>query len=91
MCTLGMVEMFVGVVQVPSPELGSMETPKLCPFCIITSSLLIFVPPCIEGDPVDKARLEVCPIRFDCSKPSIRARCSKINLSPASSLIPGSL
>ena len=65
MCTLGIVEMFVGVVQVPSPEFGSIDTPKLCPFCIITSSLLMFVPPCIEGEPVDKARPEVCPMRLE--------------------------
>jgi len=63
-CTFGIVEIFVGVVQVPRPVAGIMDT-KLLPFCIITSSLLMVVPPLTEGDPVDKAMLDVWPTRLD--------------------------
>jgi hypothetical protein len=45
-----MVEMFVPTdVQVPRPVAGIIET-KLLPFCIIISSLLIVVPPFIDGE-----------------------------------------
>jgi hypothetical protein len=62
--TFGIVEIFVGVVQVPRPVAGIIET-KLLPFCIITSSLLMVVPPLTDGDPVERARLDVGPTKFD--------------------------
>ncbi len=53
----GIVEMFVGVVQVPRPVAGIIET-KLLEACIKTSSLIV-VAPLIEGEPVDIARADV--------------------------------
>tara|TARA_R110002060_G_scaffold49646_2_gene60586 strand:- start:141 stop:398 length:258 start_codon:yes stop_codon:yes gene_type:complete len=84
-----MVEMLVGVVHVPSPVAGIMDT-KLLVVCIIISSLLMVVAPLIDGEPVEIAILEVCPTRLLCRRPSMRVRCSRISLSPASSLMPGS-
>lgn len=73
----------------PRPVAGIMET-KLLVLCIITSSLLMVVAPLIEGEPVESARFEVCPMRFDWRRPSILVKRSRMSLSPASSLIPGS-
>ena len=84
-----MVEMLVGVVQVPRPVAGIIET-KLLVLCIMISSLLIVVAPLIDGDPADSARLDVCPRRFDWRSPSILVKRSRMSLSPASNLIPGS-
>jgi len=93
---LGIVEMFAD--HVPKPFKGSGGA--LCgPALVVLRRLR----PPISSGPVDAVLLVAgeigppsCPpalvgvVSFDCSSPSIRDSCSKISLSPASSLIPGS-
>jgi hypothetical protein len=55
--TFGIVEIFVGMAQVPRPVAGIIETIPL-PFFSITSFLTV-VAPLTDGGPVDRARLEV--------------------------------
>lgn len=83
--------MFVGALHVPTPIAGIIVTKLFAALCMSISSVLIVVAPLTEGDPVDSARFDVCPIKLDCRRPSILVNLSRINLSPASSLIPGSL
>lgn len=56
------------------------------------SSLLMFVPllALVAGEVDDGAELWACPPRLDCKRFSILERCSRMSLSPASNLIPGS-
>lgn len=100
MCSFGMVLMFVPVlVHVPRPVTGIIET-KLTWLCMISSSLLNAVAaerwlswPGLVALPIAAAR--ECTAWFwfamlDCRRPSMRFRRSRMSLSPASSLIPGS-
>lgn len=83
--------MFVAVADhVPNPPLGMIET-KLSLFCTpIRLSPLKAVPLLIFGELCDIPMPLLWPTMFIWRRLSIRPRRSRINLSPASSLIPGS-
>lgn len=54
----------MGIAHVPRPVAGIIEAkPPLA--AINRSSPLVVVPPLIDGDPVERARLDVWPIKVD--------------------------
>lgn len=95
-CILGIVEMLIlagGFTQDPRPTADSRPwTGKPLGVRVNISSLPMLVSLLVAGEVVDKAKAECgWAGRFECSKLSIRVNWSSISLSPASSLIPGSL
>jgi hypothetical protein len=87
LCVFGIVEMFEGwFAQVPMPLIGG-TIPKwdIVPVLRARKSSLVVL--LAAGDCDESEKPLVRPV---CNMPSMRLRCSRISLSPASSLIPGS-
>jgi hypothetical protein len=87
LCVLGMVDMLEGwLVHVPMPLMGC-TMPKWGMFPEVRarkSSLVVLL---VAGECDDN---ENPLVRLVCKSPSMRLKCSKMSLSPASSLMPGS-
>lgn len=88
LCVFGIVEMLEGwLVHVPMPLIG-WTMPRLGIWPLLRPRKSSLVALLVVGECVAKEKVLV---RFVCKRPSMRFRCSKISLSPASSLMPGSL
>lgn len=94
-CIFGIVEMFVcwlGFIHVPRPAMGManvLSTPSLG--LAIASSLLIPVPLLFVGECGSMDNILACWLTNPvCNRPSMRLSLSRMSLSPASSLTPGS-
>ena len=87
LCVFGMVEMLEGwLVHVPIPLIG-WTIPRLGIWPLLRPRKSSLVELLVVGECVANEKVLV---RLVCRRPSMRLRCSKISLSPASSLIPGS-
>jgi len=87
LCVFGIVEMFDGwLVHVPMPLMGwTMPKWGIVPELRARKSSLVVL--LAAGECEDRENPLVMLV---CKSPSMRFRCSRINLSPASSLMPGS-
>ena len=87
LCVFGMVEMFEGwFAQVPIPLIGG-TIPKWDMVLVLRAKKSSLVVLLAAGDCEES---EKPLVRLVCSMPSMRLRCSRMSLSPASSLMPGS-
>lgn len=91
MCNFGIVEILGGgCAQDPRPAADIVALTGIALGAFMTaSSLPGFVSLLVEGEAEDMRFF--CPPKDVCSSPSILLKRSSISLSPASSLIPGSL